>query len=318
MKILLIEDSVVDRSHIGDCLKEWNLDFNVVGDGAEAWSLIERSPSPDLVLLDWMLPGMDGLELCRNIRRLGVNDRYIYTVMLTAKQKKTDLLMAMAAGADDYLTKPIDPAELRAKIMVGKRILELQHSLRFAATHDFLTNLLNRAEIMTALKRELSRSEREDKPVAIALADIDHFKQINDSLGHAAGDVVLKEVARRLQLDLRSYDYVGRYGGEEFLIVLPGCSLSVAARRADEIRGLVSREAVVTTFAKVPVTISIGVTATSLSQRAGIEDLLQYADSALYRAKMNGRNRVEAASSLITSAGTIGCEDVAAVSKPAL
>jgi diguanylate cyclase (GGDEF)-like protein len=302
MKILLVEDSVVDRSRIGDFLKQWNLDFSVLGNAEEAWAQIETLETPDLVLLDWMLPGMDGLELCRNIRRLGVNGNYIYTVMLTAKQKKTDLLMAMAAGADDYLAKPVDPAELRAKIMVGKRILELQHSLRFAATHDFLTNLLNRAEIMTNLKRELSRSEREDKSVAIALADIDHFKQINDSLGHAAGDVVLKEVARRLQLDLRSYDHVGRYGGEEFLIVLPGCSSSVAARRADEIRGLVSREAVVTTFAKVPVTISMGVTATSSAQKVGIEELLQHADSALYRAKMNGRNRVEAAPSLVTAA----------------
>src|SRR6185312_14650254 len=116
------------------------------------------------VLLDWMLPGIDGLELCRKIRTLGVNGTYIYTVMLTARNKKADLLTAMAAGADDYLTKPVDPSELRAKILVGKRIIELQQSLKFAATHDFLTRLLNRAKIMSGLRRELSRGDRQKKP----------------------------------------------------------------------------------------------------------------------------------------------------------
>ena len=296
MRILLVEDSKVERRQVTEYLKAWHLEFSWVGDGAEAWTLLQDPQPPDLVLLDWMLPGMDGLELCRKLRTLGGNGSYIYTVMLTAKQKKADLLTAMAAGADDYLTKPVEPSELRAKIMVGKRIIELQQSLRFAATHDFLTKLLNRAEVMASLKRELSRGERENKPVSILLADIDHFKKINDSLGHAAGDIVLQEVARRLQCDLRAYDLAGRYGGEEFLLVLPGCSSAVAARRADEIRGLISREAVTTTFAKVPVTLSMGVAATDTVRCAGVEDLLQHADEALYRAKNKGRNRVEAVS----------------------
>ena len=296
MKILLVEDSKLDQRRISEFLKEWHLDFSTVDDGAKAWALLENPDAPDLVLLDWMLPGIDGLELCRKIRALGVGGNYIYVVMLTGRQKKADLLTAMAAGADDYLTKPVDPSELRARIMVGKRILELQQSLRFAATHDFLTRIFNRAEIMVTLKRELSRSEREKKSVAILLADIDHFKQINDSFGHAAGDVVLKEVASRLQSDLRSYDFVGRYGGEEFLIILPGCTLAIASRRADEIRGLVAKHGVTTTFAKTPVTVSMGVAATDTIPGADVEDLLQHADQALYRAKINGRNRVEAAS----------------------
>ena len=285
MRILLVEDSAVERQQIGCYLKEWNLDFATIENDADAWNCLQSSDAPNLVLLDWLLPGLDGVELCRRIRTLGANGTYIYTVMLTAKDKKQDLLTAMAAGADDYVAKPVDPSELRARLLVGKRIIDLHQSLRFAATHDFLTELLNRAEILASLKRELSRGKRENKPVALILADLDHFKQINDSLGHAAGDGVLKEVAKRLQSDLRTYDLVGRYGGEEFLIVLPNCSLVVAGRRADEIRCLVCKDAIVTTFATAPVTISMGVTVCDWTQDLTIEDLLQQADEALYGAK---------------------------------
>ncbi|HET9742208.1 MAG TPA: diguanylate cyclase [Terriglobales bacterium] len=295
MKILLVEDSAVDQCRIGGFLKKWNLPFTAMDNGAKAWDLLQSPQAPDLLLVDWMLPGMDGLELCRNVRTLAANGNYIYTVMLTAKQNKADLLTAMAAGADDYLTKPVDAADLRARIMVGKRIIELQQSLKFAATHDFLTHLLNRAEIMCTLRRELSRSERDRNPVSIALADLDHFKGVNDSLGHAAGDIVLKEVAHRLQSELRPYDFVGRYGGEEFLLILPSCPSTIAARRADEVRGAVASGAVISTFAKISVTVSIGVVGTDLSPGCSTEELLQLADDALYRAKSKGRNRVETA-----------------------
>jgi two-component system cell cycle response regulator len=306
VKIMLVEDSAIQRRRIGRYLKEWNLDFVAIDNGADAWSVLQDPDPPSLVLLDWMLPGLDGIELCRRIRTLGANGTYIYTVMLTAKDKKHDLLTAMAAGADDYLAKPVEPSELRARIMVGKRIFELQQSLKFAATHDFLTTLLNRAEILARLTQELNRNEREDKPTAIILADLDNFKEVNDSLGHAAGDCVLKEVAQRLQSDLRAYDLVGRYGGEEFLIVLPNCNLPTATRRADEIRGLVSKNAMVTTFAKVPVTISMGITVSDGAYSLTIEDLLQQADEALYHAKGTGRNCVRAFSAKVEASATTG------------
>lgn len=302
MKILLVEDSAIDRQQIGSYLKEWNLDFVAIEDGVEAWNYLERPDAPNLALLDWVLPGMDGIELCQRIRALGATGTYIYTVMLTAKDKKEHLLTAMAAGADDYLVKPVDPSELRARLLVAKRILDLQQSMKFAATHDFLTKLLNRAEILASLKRELSRCERDDRPLAILMADLDHFKKINDSLGHAAGDAVLREVAERLESDLRPYDLIGRYGGEEFLIILPNCSLTVATRRADEIRCLVCKDAVVTTFATVPVAVTIGVAASDWRQNQSIEDLLQHADQALYAAKKNGRNRVQGFSVVGSSA----------------
>lgn len=291
---MLVEDSAVERHEIAGYLQSWNLEFTTAKSGGDAWQTLQTPDPPDLVLLDWMLPEIDGIELCRRIRTMGGNGIYIYTVMLTAKDRKSHLLTAMAAGADDYLAKPVDPSELRARILVGKRILELQQSLRFAATHDFLTKLLNREEILACLKREIVRSEREQKPTTIILADLDHFKAVNDSLGHAAGDMVLKEVAERLRGDLRAYDSVGRYGGEEFLLILPNCSSGVGLRRADEIRGFVSKTPVTTTFAKIPLTVSMGVSATDLRGLATAESLLQEADLALYRAKQSGRNRVEA------------------------
>jgi two-component system, cell cycle response regulator len=293
MKILLVEDSYIDRHKIGGYLNDWGLDHIAVGSGTEAVKLLESPDPPTMALLDWLLPGLDGIDICRRIRKLG-NGSYIYTVMLTAKNRKQDLLMAMEAGADDYLAKPVDPSELRARVMAGKRILELQQSLRFAATHDFLTGLLNRSEILADLQREFSRCGREGKPATVIMADIDHFKRVNDSLGHAAGDEVLKEIARRLKSDLRPYDVVGRYGGEEFLVILPGCDLSNGLRRAEQIRTRVATDPIQTPSGPVSATISMGVTVTAFSPDLTGADILHQADLALYKAKNNGRNRTEA------------------------
>jgi len=214
--------------------------------------------------------------------------------MLTAKQRKRDLLSAMAAGADDYLAKPVDPSELRARVLVGKRILELQQSLRFSATHDFLTKLLNRGEILAGIDRELARSQRTGQPVALLLADVDHFQHINDSLGHAAGDEVLKQLAHQLRCELRPYDLAGRYGGEEFLLVLPTCDLAPAIHRAEQIRISVCNHPLVTSFGSIPITISVGLTIGTTGAVLESEQLLQEADRALYAAKQKGRNCVQA------------------------
>jgi two-component system cell cycle response regulator len=302
MKILLVEDSYIERRKIGAFLSDWGLEHVGVGSGTEAVKLLEAQEPPDLVVLDWMLPGLDGIDVLRRIRKLTQGGNYIYTIMLTAKSQKKDRQIAMDAGADDYISKPVDAAELRSRIMVGKRILDLQESLRFAATHDFLTNLLNRSEILAALDREFARGGREGKPTTVILADIDHFKRVNDTLGHAAGDEVLKEVSRRLKHDLRPYDVVGRLGGEEFLIILPGCSLTAGARRADAIRTLVAKDAVETPFGTASVTVSMGVTSTCSNRDRSMEEFLREADVTLYAAKKNGRNRVETFTSASKSA----------------
>jgi two-component system, cell cycle response regulator len=300
MRILLAEDSAVYRHLISGHLKEWGFDLVIAKDGAEAWNLLQQPEAPTLVLLDWVLPGIDGIELCRKIRQAAVPGGYTYMVLLTGKDGKDDLLEGMEAGADDYLVKPFEPLELKARLLAGKRILNLQRelveareSLRIAATYDFLTRLLNRGEIVALLDRELIRGKRESRPIGIIMADIDHFKSVNDSFGHLAGDAVLTEVAKRMKSDLRVYDGVGRYGGEEFLLILPGCDLATTIRRADKIRQLVSAEAIMMGKETTTVTISMGATVAESDGNASVEVLLAEADAALYCAKQNGRDRVE-------------------------
>ena len=301
MKILLAEDSKVYRALIENLLKDWGFDLVVAENGQQAWEILRQPEGPCLALLDWMLPGIDGLELCQRIRAMPTSGRYIYTLLLTARDKKADLIAALEAGADDYLAKPFDHPELRLRLMAGKRLLELheelvgaRESLLLAATRDSLTGLLNRAESLAFLDRELFRCRRNKSPVAVLLIDVDHFKAVNDSLGHLAGDAVLREVAKRLTFSLRPYDGAGRYGGEEFLLMLPGCDLESATRRGEEIRNLICRSPVITPAGERVITISLGVTAADTSTAKDHTVILGVADKALYRAKNNGRNRTEA------------------------
>jgi two-component system cell cycle response regulator len=296
--ILVAEDSSIYRHLITAHLKEWGFDFECVKNGKEAWRLLVKQCGPTLALLDWVLPEIDGVELCRRLRARPENDRYTYTILLTSKNRKQEMLEAMEAGADDFLTKPFDPLELKARLLVGRRIVKLQQNLvcakdalQFSASHDFLTGLWNRSEIAAFLQRELARSLRDRNHVGLLLVDIDHFKAINDQFGHEAGDCVLKEVARRFVGAVRQYDGVGRYGGEEFLLVMPGCDLSITLRRANEIRNLISSKSVSIASGKTTVTVSVGVAVTDSTANA--EVLLRTADAALYKAKRNGRDRVE-------------------------
>jgi diguanylate cyclase (GGDEF)-like protein len=221
-------------------------------------------------------------------------------MVLTGKEARQDMLDALEAGADDYLKKPFDEAELKARLLVGKRILELQEelvaareSMREAATRDSLTGLLNRAEIFKMLEKELERSRREHRALSVILADIDHFKDVNDTEGHLFGDEALREIARRMQSKLRPYDGVGRYGGEEFLLILPACDIDGAVQRANELRETIAASPVSSGGVEKAITMSMGV---AVSECAGVKEvkgLLNRADVALYAAKKNGRNRVE-------------------------
>lgn len=299
MDILVAEDSTIYRHLIAAHLAEWEFRPIFAESGDQAWKVLEGRESPRLALIDWVLPGIDGIELCRRIRRRDSND-YVYTILLTSKSEKRDMLEGMNAGADHFLAKPFDAAELRANLVVGKRLVDLQseliaakESLRFAATHDSLTNIWNRAEIFTFLDRELARGRREKLPVAVGLVDLDHFKRINDTLGHAAGDAVLKDVTRRLRAGLRVYDGIGRYGGEEFLVVVPGCPMDAAMTRFDELREAIASKVIVTPQGRTSVTASIGVAVLEVYGENDVHAILQQADAALYRAKEAGRNRVE-------------------------
>ena len=222
MQTLVVDDSAVYRKLIGDHLRSWDFFVTLAGTASEALRILEQPNSPKLVLLDWVLPDLDGIEVCRRIREAGSFAPYVYVILLTSKEGRQNMLDAMQAGVDDYLVKPFDELELKARLLVGKRILDLQEelvsareSMRHDATHDSLTGLMNRGEIFAMLKRELERARRNNTPVGIILGDIDHFKVVNDTLGHLFGDEALREVGQRLKSQLRIYDSVGRYGGED-------------------------------------------------------------------------------------------------------
>jgi two-component system, cell cycle response regulator len=300
MQVLVVDDSAVYRKLISDHLRSWQFDIIVAQTGLEAWRVLEQPEAPKLVLLDWVMPDLDGIELCRRIRKVGNTSHYVYVILLTSKEGRQNMLEGMEAGADDYLVKPFDESELKARLMVGKRILNLQdelvsarESMRHAATHDSLTGLLNRGEIIGMLERELERSRRERKPVSVIMADIDHFKNVNDTHGHLFGDDALREIARRMHSKLRVYDGVGRYGGEEFLLVLPNCDLLDAIERANELRVTIASRAVISRGVEEEITMSMGVAASECAGRKDVEKLLNRADKALYEAKEKGRNRVE-------------------------
>ncbi|MHC4481475.1 MAG: GGDEF domain-containing protein [Planctomycetota bacterium] len=268
-----------------------------VRDGEQAEEALSGGQAR-LAIIDWMLPKLSGPELCRHVRR-AEGGSFIYLIILSARDSKEDVIEGLKAGADDYVTKPFDAQELEVRIRAGERVIDLQQDLLDAqerllrmATHDGLTGLWNHQAILEILDREFTRHTREESPIAVAMGDLDHFKRINDSWGHMVGDAVLKEVAERLSKGLRPYDSVGRYGGEEFALVLPGCEGESAAKIAERMRLSVCDRSIATSAGPVSVTVSIGVASSDVLPSANAEDLLRAADSALYQAKQRGRSCV--------------------------
>jgi two-component system, cell cycle response regulator len=298
VRILVADDDPVNRRLLQASLVGWDYEVILARDGEEAWNILLQEDAPKLAILDWMMPGMDGTEICRRVRKRNVKF-YTYILLLTANFRKADIIAGLEAGADDYLTKPFEQNELRARLRTGRRILELQeqlHSftdaLQFQLANDPLTGTLSRAAILETMRIELIRCQRERTTVGILMADLDHFKQVNDTYGHLTGDTVLREVAKRMRSAVRPYDAVGRYGGEEFLIIAPGCDMPAAMSRAEGIRDAVGKEPVDTPEGMVPVTLSLGVTVAGGDKPTELEGLLRTADAALYEAKNRGRNQV--------------------------
>src|SRR5260370_268969 len=263
---------------------------------------VSRSPSAQVPALSHTLKGMreiDGTGGCGEVRRRR-DHGYVYMVLLTSKESKEDIVTGLRSGADDYLTKPFNAEELKARLRTGRRILELEDRLveareqmRFKATHDHLTSLWNRGVIMDLLHRELTRSSREKSSIALLLCDIGHFKTVNNTYGHVIGDEVLQAVAHRFLSSVRSYDCVGRYGGGEFLICLIGCEPPFAIMRAEEIRKAMALHPIQTSDGSVKVTISAGLLLSPDWGSRPIEELLSEVDAALYAAKSAGRNCIK-------------------------
>jgi two-component system cell cycle response regulator len=312
MKVLIADDEAVSQHLLESTLQRWG--YEVVGahDGIEAFRILQEPDAPTLAILDWLMPGLNGVEICREIRRRR-SEPYTYILLLTGKNTKVDVIAGLDAGADDYVIKPYDPQELQVRLRTGKRILCLQEqliaareSLREQATHDSLTGLNNRAAVFEFLAQELCRQKRHGNSLGIVLVDLDHFKQINDDYGHQVGDQVLRAASEAMQRCARHYDAVGRFGGEEFLVVLPGCDYINALSHAERIRAAICQLAVPSGPGQVKITASFGVTVAQPGNDTDACWLMQAADAALYQAKNNGRNCVEFVSSAQLPAATSG------------
>jgi two-component system cell cycle response regulator len=298
MKVVIADDDDVLRHILEATLMKWGYEAVIARNGLEAWRILQEDDAPKLAILDWIMPGMDGPAVCREIRKL--EDRpYIYVLLLTSKHRREDVIAGLEAGADDYISKPFDPHELKVRLRAGRRILDLQaellaarESLRYQATHDGLTGLLNRSATLEALRNELERAARQGTPICLMLVDFDHFKDINDTYGHAAGDAVLWEAARRMRTSVRAYDHVGRYGGEEFLFILPGCDTENARNQAERLKAFITSQPVELPSLAISFTISIGTVVKYNPVLKDLDSLVQAADASLYEAKVQGRNRV--------------------------
>jgi len=297
MKILVADDDRLSLRLLEHTLTRWGHEVVACADGEAAWRE-SRQGTAHMVISDWQMPGMDGLELTRRLRERG--GAYTYVILLTGEEGRDEFLTAMEAGIDDYLTKPVDLDELHARLAVGKRVLDLQEELRRAlavseklATTDALTGLLNRRTILERGDEAYAQALRQGYPVSVIMADIDHFKRVNDRHGHPVGDRALAAVAGALHAGLRRYDLLGRYGGEEFLAILPGCAAVEVVGVAERMRKSVAEREVEFDGGVIQVTTSFGAVSSGPDDLPHIANLIQLADDALYRAKAQGRNRVE-------------------------
>lgn len=295
MRVLIADDELVSRRILQNTLERLGHEVTVASNGIEAQRILLSPDGPRLAILDWMMPGADGLSVCRAVR--SESSSYVYVIVLTSKARREDLAAAFDAEVDDFVTKPFDPAELRARLRSGERVLHLQTSLleiqellKQQATHDSLTGLWNRAKVLHQLELESGLAARKNKPMSVAMIDIDHFKSINDRFGHAAGDDVLAQAAARMRSSLRETDHISRYGGEEFLVVLPETDQTLAFEVAERLRRAIEAAPVDTDAGPLNITVSIGV-ATGRPDVPDVDTLIGVADAALYRAKAAGRNR---------------------------
>jgi diguanylate cyclase (GGDEF)-like protein len=301
--VLIVEDSTTQALRLQSVLESAGYDVAVAGNGREALERLQDDFRP-LVITDWVMPEMDGLSFCRALRDRDLPG-YVYVILLTAKDALDDLVAGLEAGADDYLVKPVHPAELAARLKTAGRILGLEAKLnkrneeiRRLSITDPLTRLYNRRHFNEHLPQALKAAGRYGRPLAVVMTDIDHFKKVNDTHGHQVGDETLQAFAGVLRASLRQgVDWAARYGGEEFVVVLPETDLEGGAVAAERLRLLASQLRLESPRGPFRITASFGVAAVDPQKESvpSMEALLAAADAALYRAKENGRNRVETA-----------------------
>ena len=301
LNILIAEDDTSTRRVLKKTLEQWGHKVIATDNGAEAWNTFQKDPFC-LVITDWIMPNLDGLELCQKVRQHAIQfDSPVYVMLLTSRGSVQDLAAALNSGADDFIAKPFSQDELRARVQTGVRIVSLQQQLvgarkemeRLALT-DSLTGLFNRRALIEIMKKDEDRMRRAGESIGIVLGDIDNFKRINDSFGHQTGDTILKVVAECLQASIRTGDHAGRWGGEEFVLVLPGADVIQCAEISERCRALLESQRITLSGGEVlQASASFGVAATEGSDRIDIMSLVQQADEAMYWAKNSGRNRVK-------------------------
>jgi diguanylate cyclase (GGDEF)-like protein len=304
MKILVVDDEPLARCLVEAAVARLGYEATVAEDGEAAWQCYNQD-RPEVLIADLLMPRVDGLELCRRVR-VDTRAGYTYIILVTALRDRQDVVRGMEAGADDYLVKPVDLFDLQMRLTAAKRVTDLhakldrqRAQLAHLAHHDPLTGLGNRRSLQEDLEVLLARSRRYRRGFALAMCDIDHFKAYNDTHGHQDGDQALRAVAATIAGELRGGDSVYRYGGEEFLLVLPEQTLDTARIAVERVRSTVERLAIKHTAAGLSVlTISAGIAAYAPGDTTTAEELLRQADVALYRAKAAGRNRIAVADNL--------------------
>ncbi|MDR3762487.1 MAG: diguanylate cyclase [Acidobacteriota bacterium] len=296
MNVLVADDSGLYRETLRKMLEKWGYQVVLASNGYEAQQILSSDDPPRMAILDVFMPGLGGFDLCHLMRER--SQPYVYIILLSIADSPSDVLDGFENGADDYLCKPVSEAELIARLRVGERIIRSQHelleaheALRFEASHDSLLRIWNRAAILDLLNTEISRAARQQAPLCLFFVDLDGFKQLNDTYGHLAGDAVLRNAAEKLSAAVREYDHVGRYGGDEFLVVLPDCNVESARMVAERVRQNIGCDPIMLGNHPVAITVSIGIAQWVFGQ--DLNGLLARADSALYKAKENGRNRIE-------------------------
>ena len=299
--ILIAEDDPVTRMLLKKVLVNTGYEVIVVENGSKALAKLNKRFFP-IIITDWMMPEMNGVDFCRAIRNENYPG-YIFIIILTSKDSKDDIVSGLESGADDYLIKPFNQAELLARINTGIRVLNLERSLvrakqeiELLSVTDALTGSYNRSFMNEQLPKEVKRAVRYNRPLSIVFCDIDFFKLVNDNMGHQAGDYVLKEFVHRITKTIRSnLDWVARYGGEEFMIILPETSPDGAYSLAERLRRIISGAPFGFQGKEISVTASFGVASFHTKQgyeEKMSEELIKQADRFLYQAKEQGRNRV--------------------------
>ncbi len=301
MKVLIAEDDIISSRVIEEYLNKWGYESTVLHDGKKAWETFKNNVQNirsdanrafRIAIIDWEMPGMNGIELCKKIRDLSKDndDIYVYIILLTGKDRQEEIIKGLSSGADDYITKPFDNMELRIRLKNAERIILTQDKERERASTDCLTQLWSRNKILDFLSEETEREGRYGEIIGLLMIDIDFFKKTNDTHGHLVGDQVLREVATRMKNSMRRYDKIGRYGGDEFIAVFPRCGKKEIKSVAERLRNSICGEKINTEDGPIEITVSIGGTCSEDINFVSAEQLVKTSDQALMNAKKKGRN----------------------------